>query len=234
MVTSIPGAGVAPVPGVQVGTGTRENVAGWETCTTISYSLPTAGHISPSPAPGEERSVALALVNTELSPRGETTDLLSDGRAVRRWLRAHRLPAPPPASIGEAEIARVRALRTATRAVFAARASGVRAPRSAVAEVNRAAALAPCVERLVWGRNGPRRAATWPPEATPLEIVLARLAGDAIATVLGATGERLRTCEAHGCNRLFIQDHGRRRWCSRTCGDRVRFARHYRRTHPSR
>jgi predicted RNA-binding Zn ribbon-like protein len=186
-----------------------------------------------SPAPGEDRSVALALVNTELSPRGEAIDLLPDGPALARWLRAHGLPAPPPASIGDDEVDRARGLRTAVRAVFAARAAGARAPRSAVAEINRAAALAPRVARLVWGPRGPRWATTWPAVAPPLEIALARLADDAIATVVGATGERLRACEAHGCNRLFIQDHGRRRWCSRTCGDRVRFARHYRKTHPA-
>jgi predicted RNA-binding Zn ribbon-like protein len=34
-------------------------------------------------------------------------------------------------------------------------------------------------------------------------------------------------CEAHGCARIFFRTHGRRRWCSNTCGDRVRVARHY-------
>jgi predicted RNA-binding Zn ribbon-like protein len=188
---------------------------------------------SPSPAPGEARSIALALVNTELWPRGQAIDLLADGRTLARLLRDRGLPAPPATAIGEAELARVHALRAAIRAVFTARAGGARAPRAAVDEVNRAAALAPRTPRLVWGPDGPRQATTWPADAGPLEIALAWIAGDAIETVRGASGERLRTCDAHGCDRLFIQDHGRRRWCSRTCGDRVRFARHYRRTHPA-
>jgi predicted RNA-binding Zn ribbon-like protein len=187
--------------------------------------------MSPSSAPGEDRSVALALANTELSPRGHTLELLPDGPALARWLRAHHLPAPPAAAIGEPDLDRVRALRTAIRDVFAARAGRVRAPHTAVSAVNRAAALTPRVPRLVWGAAGPRDEPSWPGAPDPLEIALATIAADAIATVLGTTGERLRACEAHGCNRLFIQDHGRRRWCSRTCGDRVRFARHYQRTH---
>lgn len=188
--------------------------------------------MSPSLAPGEDRSVALALVNTELTPRGRTVDLLEDSSSLARWLRDHRLPAPAAGAIGEADIAHVRALRAAIRAVFAARAAHTRAPRAAVADVNRAAALVARVPRLVWGPGGPRRATTWPVAAAPLEIALATIADDAIATVLGTDAQRLRACEAHGCNRLFIQDHGRRRWCSRTCGDRVRFARYYRKVHP--
>jgi predicted RNA-binding Zn ribbon-like protein len=188
--------------------------------------------VSPSPAPGEDRSVALALVNTEPAPRDQPLELLPDAPALARWLRARRLPAPPAAAISAPELDRVRALRTAIRAVFTARAGDRRAPRDAVADVNQAAALAPRVPRLVWGPGGARGETTWPPSAVALEIALAAIAADAIATVAGTNGERLLACEAHGCKRLFIQDHGRRRWCSRRCGDRVRFARHYRRTHP--
>jgi predicted RNA-binding Zn ribbon-like protein len=189
--------------------------------------------MSPSPAPGEDRSVALALVNTEVAQRGEPVDLIGDGDALAEWLHRHELPAPRPSAIGDPGVARMRSLRTAIRALFTARTAGTRAPRSALAEINRAASLTPRVPRLTWDENGPRRATSWPADAEPFEIALATIADDAIATVLGATGERLRACEAHGCTRLFIQDHGRRRWCSRTCGDRVRFARHYRRTHAS-
>jgi predicted RNA-binding Zn ribbon-like protein len=182
-------------------------------------------------APGEDRSIALALVNTELEPRGRPLDLIADRPALGRWLRTRGLPAGAAA---ESDLAAVRALRSAIRAAFAARAAGTTAPRAAVAEINRAAALAPGWPRLVWGQTGPRVEDARTPGTPPFDVALARLAADAIDTLRGATGDRLRACEAHGCTRLFIQDHGRRRWCSRTCGDRVRFARHYRRTHPAR
>ena len=70
-----------------------------------------------------------------------------------------------------------------------------------------------------------------PPAPRKLDIALAAIAQDAIATLIGETGPGLRACEAHGCIRLFIQEHARRRWCSTTCGDRVRVARHYRKVH---
>ncbi|MFL6051618.1 MAG: CGNR zinc finger domain-containing protein [Actinoallomurus sp.] len=34
--------------------------------------------------------------------------------------------------------------------------------------------------------------------------------------------------------RLFVREHARRRWCSTTCGDRVRAARHQRRVEEQR
>jgi predicted RNA-binding Zn ribbon-like protein len=184
-----------------------------------------------APAPGEDRSIALALVNTELAPRGEALELLGDVASLTGWLRNRGLRV---SGLGSAELEAVRTLRSAIRTVFTARAgSGSPPPRDAVAEINRAAGLAPSWPRLRWGEEGPRRERAWVRGATAGEIALATIAADAIETLHGATGERLRRCEAHGCTRLFIQDHGRRRWCSRTCGDRVRFARHYRRTHPS-
>ena len=184
-----------------------------------------------APAPGEDRSIALALVNTELSPRGRPLDLLADVPALVSWLRARGLPATQ-ASVDD--LAAVRALRTAIRAVFAARVAGERPLHGPLAELNHAAERAPGWPRLVWGTGGPRRQTTRSSDSRALEVALASLAENAIETLLGASGERLRACEAHGCTRLFIQDHGRRRWCSRACGDRVRFARHYRRTHPRR
>ena len=56
---------------------------------------------------------------------------------------------------------------------------------------------------------------------------LALIARDAIEIVCGPLGPVIHQCEAHGCARMFFRTHGRRRWCSNTCGDRVRVARHY-------
>jgi predicted RNA-binding Zn ribbon-like protein len=187
--------------------------------------------MAPAPAPGEDRSIALALVNTELRPRGEPLELLPDVPALIVWLRSWGLHV---AGVDAADLDAVRALRTAIRSVFTTRTATGPPARGAVAEINRAAALAPSWPRLRWGGQGLRPARSWVRGSTPAQIALAVIAADAIDTLHGDSGERLRRCEAHGCTRLFIQDHGRRRWCSRACGDRVRFARHYRRTHPDR
>jgi predicted RNA-binding Zn ribbon-like protein len=185
----------------------------------------------PAPAPGEEQSIALALVNTELTLRGVAVDLLADAGALARWLRARSLPAPAVSAITDDELARMSELREAVRAILVARVERTRPPRSALAALNDAVARAPQILRLNWGAEGPRREATWPPHTPPLDVACAAVATDAMTSVFGRTGERLRACRAHGCRRLFIQDHGRRQWCCSACGDRVRFARHYRRTH---
>jgi predicted RNA-binding Zn ribbon-like protein len=186
---------------------------------------------SPPPAPGEDRSVALALVNTEIEPRGERLDLLPDGAALARWLRSRHLPTERAAAIQPSDLDRFRELRGAARVLFLACADGRRATRSALNTINSASALAPRATRLSWKGATPHGEAVWPADARAIEIALASVAQDAIATALGPSGRQLRACEAHGCIRLFIRDHGRRRWCSRACGDRVRVARHYRKMH---
>jgi predicted RNA-binding Zn ribbon-like protein len=189
-------------------------------------SLPTS-----PPAPGEDRSVALALVNTEIVSRGDRVDLLADGRALARWLCRHGLPTDRAAAIGSSDLQRVRELRTAIRQAFTACTEGERPSAGALRRINSAAALVPRGSRLSWNGDGPAGRTVWPAGAAKLDIALAAIGQDAIATLLGETGARLRACEAHGCIRLFIQEHARRRWCSTTCGDRVRVARHYRKVH---
>lgn len=184
--------------------------------------------ISLPPAPGEDTSTALALINTEIEPRGEMIDLLPDGRALAGWLHAQRLTSRRGTTISDEDLKRMRELRTAIRAMFTAQVTGRRAPRSAITTINIAAALVWSAPQLRWNDDGPVQQRIWAETARSTDIALAEIAANAIITLLGDRGARLRLCEAHGCNRMFITDHGRRRWCSRTCGDRVRVARHYR------
>jgi predicted RNA-binding Zn ribbon-like protein len=183
--------------------------------------------ISPAPAPGEELSTALALVNTAVEPRGEPLDLLPDARSLAGWLQARGLIGRRAAQIPDEDLERMRQLRAAIRTAFTARAARRRPPRSAITTINDAAARASSTPRLRWPDGGPAETTVWSPEAPVVDVAFAAIAVNAIHTLLGERGNRLRLCEAHGCNRVFIQDHGRRRWCSRACGDRVRVARHY-------
>lgn len=187
--------------------------------------------ISPPPAPGEDASTALALVNTEVEPRGRPVDLLPDGRTLADWLRVRGLRAGGSESTADHDLDRIRRLRAAIRAAFTARATGQRPPRAAIATINAAAALVLSTPRLGWNDDGPERQMVWVQGVRSRDSALAKLAVDAIDTLLGDSGSRLRLCEAHGCNRMFIQDHRRRRWCSRACGDRVRVARHRKTSH---
>jgi predicted RNA-binding Zn ribbon-like protein len=63
-----------------------------------------------------------------------------------------------------------------------------------------------------------------------MQRAFAALAEDAIALVCGERRGDLIACEAPGCVRVLLKDHPRRHWCSTRCGDRVRAARHYRRS----
>jgi predicted RNA-binding Zn ribbon-like protein len=184
--------------------------------------------IDPPPAPGEDGSIALALVNTEIEPRGRPLDLLPDDRALARWMAARGLARNRRILISEPDLDRMRRLRAAIRAAFTAKAAGQRPSRAVLRSINDASALVPCSARVRWDDRGPRRETRWPDGLESMDVALAKIATDAIETLSGDSGERLRRCEAHGCNRLFIADHRRRRWCSRACGDRVRVARHYR------
>ena len=189
--------------------------------------------INPPPAPGEDLSTALALVNTEIEPRGEKVDLLPDGRALARWLGARGLASGRAASISDQDLERMRQLRAAIRTAFAARAAGQRPPAAAMRMINVEASLVPSTPRLRWNDGGPVQDTVWLGEAPPTDVAFAEIAANAITTLIGDRGDRLRLCEAHGCNRMFLAEHRRRRWCSRTCGDRVRVARHHRKLNRS-
>jgi predicted RNA-binding Zn ribbon-like protein len=83
---------------------------------------------------------------------------------------------------------------------------------------------------LVWPKNKAARAGRQVSATNPVTQALAAIAADAIEIVAGESGASLIECQARSCVRLMIRDHGRRRWCSTRCGDRVRASRHYART----
>jgi predicted RNA-binding Zn ribbon-like protein len=155
--------------------------------------------VAPSPAPGENRSVALALVNTEIEPAGEHIDLLADAASWMRWLRAHNLPRAAAATIEPADLVRMRALRGAIRASFTAVTDGGRPSKSAQRTLNEAAALSPRVGRLVWNSDGPHVKWISSAEQESIDAALSLLAVDAIQVIAGARSERLRACAAPGC-----------------------------------
>jgi predicted RNA-binding Zn ribbon-like protein len=190
--------------------------------------------LTPSPAPGEARSLGLALVNTELAERGEPVDLLDDGPSAETWLAVHGFDRAGSPAIGEPELDALRRLRAAVRAAFVARIAGTPLDPGKLDLLNAASAAEPRAPQLSWDAGGPQLEWAGPRPAAGIDVAAARIAADAIELVSGPLGGALRSCDAHGCVRLFLKDHGRRRWCSRTCGDRVRVARHYAKTRRAR
>ncbi|RSD16478.1 CGNR zinc finger domain-containing protein [Amycolatopsis eburnea] len=174
-------------------------------------------------APGEDRSPALALVNTRRLSAGGSVDDLAEPHGAAAWLRRHDLPAT---ALRPADVARLSELRGAVRELLAALADDREPDPAAVTTVNAAARADAAAPQLVW-RGGPLREWRSGRPGT-VDAAVAALARDAIDVAGGDLGRLVRPCEAHGCVRFFFREHARRRWCSTTCGDRVRAARHQR------
>jgi len=133
---------------------------------------------------------------------------------------------------------RLRRLRDALRRLAAEVTADPRAAASspladleaAVAEVNRAVAETPRWWTLNWTADTqPSRtahAAKLPPYA-----LVSQIAEDAVSLFADPRQPHLRACLAPGCVLYFTKSHPRREWCSPTCGNRARVARHYRRHH---
>jgi predicted RNA-binding Zn ribbon-like protein len=182
------------------------------------------------PAPGEDLSVALALVNTRLDGPAGPLDLLAEAADARAWLAGHGFPpgaAAPDADAGaDVWCGRLRSLREAIRALFEAGIDKTPPPTADLTAVNAALAAAPCVTSIAWDADGPhvgqRRTSDEP--FAPVLAALAAAAGDLLA---GAHAPQLARCSAHNCIRMFMRTHAARQVCSTRCGDRVRAARHY-------
>lgn len=182
------------------------------------------------PAPGEP--VAVDLANTLFTDGGRPLDALTTPAALRRWLEANdeRIDPQLPARLGAGDLERARDLRVTIRELLAAAVDDNPPPAVAVSRLNEIAALAPLSARLQWPAGEPPKAHLSLAGADRFDALLALLAQSAIDVLGGSGAGRLRRCEAPGCSTYFLKDHPRRAWCSPTCGNRVRVARHYHRT----
>jgi predicted RNA-binding Zn ribbon-like protein len=175
---------------------------------------------------GGEPLVALDLADTLMTVTDPPTDLLADpARAAAWWaLQATRLPdGPTPDPVA------TRRLRAAIRDTLDAHLEG-RAPQvTSVEDLNAAAAAVPTSPRLLTGGGGATR---WHTEYGG-NAALAAIAGETIRLLTDADRlPRLRRCANPACSMLFLAERRSRQWCaSNVCGNRVRVARHYERTH---
>jgi predicted RNA-binding Zn ribbon-like protein len=146
--------------------------------------------------------------------------LVSTGTSPTAWIRV---------TAGHVESAR--RLRDALRRLAAAVTDADRSPAGtdltevdAVDAVNAAIAAAPhqLLRRIDGG---------WvlgPAEEVTIDTALGCLAQEGAELVVDPA-RPLRACHAPGCVLYFLRNHPRREWCSITCGNRARAARHYRR-----
>lgn len=177
--------------------------------------------------------------------RGGVGDDLDTVEGLTRWVREHpavldRAPAghwqaDPPA------LEAVRSLRAAVRVLLAhavrpdapGPADARRPPpvTEALQRLNAAAAAVPTVPVLRW-REGHDPTVTDRPAPLALtghRAMTATLARAAIGFLTGPDLHALRACHAPRCVRYFLKEHPRQEWCSPSCGNRARVARHHER-----
>lgn len=156
------------------------------------------------------------LVNTLDVETGE--DSLASPGGLARFVREHGLTG---LRLGARDLAGLRELREALRAVCLAHTGGTVAPEQAEV-LERRLSRAPLAVRI--GADG---TATLVPGQglTGLTALTARVAAGIAPASADGTWERLKVCEAHDCLRAYYDRSpgGRRRWCRMDlCGARAK------------
>jgi predicted RNA-binding Zn ribbon-like protein len=176
----------------------------------------------------------IELMNTIRADRDGLYDAITTPAELTAWLADHGCPDAATRS----DLRGFRELRDALRRMAAeitdddpaAAQSAISDLDVAVSVVNTAAANAPGWPELTWpDGEHPRTIAR--SAASGMAAVRGRIAADAIAFFGSPDRKTLRACRAPGCVLYFIRRHTRREWCSDSCGNRARVARHYQRHH---
>jgi predicted RNA-binding Zn ribbon-like protein len=176
----------------------------------------------PEPAYGERDWLALSLVNTYVAGTGEPIDRLPDETALATWLEEHQLPRVDR----RGALVAFHRLRGYARSLLEDVGSTAPARQDLLDAINLVGAepVRPVLTATLQLEWDPVVAAS--PEAA--------VARDLMRLVASGESDRVRVCAAEDCDRMFVQDHRRRVWCSNACGNRVRARRHAarRRLHP--
>jgi predicted RNA-binding Zn ribbon-like protein len=173
-----------------------------------------------------EEPLTVRFANTLGRSRGEPTDAIDTTAGLQSWLAASGT-GWAAGSVRPNQLARFVELRDAIRELLRTAADGDAFDPDPVEVLNRACAAVPRWAALV-GSAGDYHIEE---QARGGEVAraLASIAGDAV-TLLGTDARHaVRPCGAPDCVQFFTRDHPRREWCSTTCGNRVRAARHYQR-----
>lgn len=169
----------------------------------------------------------IELANTLFAQDGQLRDALATPDDLAEWLRTNASSFSERArAAATGQLGAFRALRDAIRLLLSAAADGHQPPQAAVRTLNRLSAQAPSCPRLEWLDSVPRMVVeTARADAEAVGIVTRA----AIALLAGPEREHIGVCQAPGCVLFFLKQRRRRDWCSTSCGNRARVARHYRR-----
>jgi predicted RNA-binding Zn ribbon-like protein len=210
---------------------------------------------SPGPVTSPEllgEPLPVELMNTINWSSGAVNDVLASPAGAAAWVDAitDRLPYATRALVRGDEssaggvdesavgaiVGRLRGLRDALRRLAAEVTGDPRPPETptqlshqeAVDVLNHLCALHPAWPEVTWPVGGTPTLAVRSP-GPPAERIVGEIAEQAAALFTGDQRDRLTPCLAPGCDRYFLKARPRRQWCSATCGNRARVARHYQR-----
>ena len=167
--------------------------------------------------------LAVALLCTMRLVDNVLVDELADKRAANSWLGRHQLPLVGRNDSVHRDLVEHRDL---LRGLFSAVIDDAPVPRQALKTVNSHAARAPVTLAARWLANGdalvePSR------QGTATDVLFGELSRSALALLAAPAREQLELCRAPGCILFFLKQRPRQLWCSSSCGNRARVARHY-------
>jgi predicted RNA-binding Zn ribbon-like protein len=209
------------------------------TVTDLAPAPPAPTHGGHATPHGHQASLkdGLAFVNTLEYDRGRVKEHLPTLDLALAWLFDHgllhretredltaRLAGEPAAE--ERALRRIGRVRGAIRELLVASVEHRPPAERSLAEVNRALRFH-YVTYLVPAHDGV--SLDHRHEGDPVEGALGRLAESVARELTQGRPERLRVCENPECRWIFVDTShsGRRKWCDmRTCGNRVKVARH--------
>ena len=166
------------------------------------------------------KELALDFANTVIARPGGALDGLVTKAQLARWLELERDRLGPAPGAG-ARLGDFRRLRDALRLLLDAAADGSGFSAADVAVVNEASAAAPRVVQLRDGAVVESRL------GSPEDAILGAIAASAVELLGGPDRELVRVCDAPSCGLYFLAARERQQWCTPSCGNRARVARHY-------
>ena len=166
--------------------------------------------------------LGLALANTAAQ-----ADALATPAALIGWLSAHEEGLGPADDEVALRLADFRALRSAIREAVSSTVHGASPSADSVRTLNEASAAVPTALALEDGPGVPVRIERVTASPSRTVQVLATIARSAIELLGGPDRDRLRLCPATRCGTAFVASRSRQVWCSASCGNRMRVARHH-------
>jgi predicted RNA-binding Zn ribbon-like protein len=167
------------------------------------------------------RPLAVDFANTVWpGRRSGPVDTIAARNGLILWLDRAMIPAT--ASDLEERGEDLVGLRSAIRKLFAAAAHGDLLPRRPMEIINLFATEAPEVRQLVLDGDRPR-VVTEILSEDPASLLVGRIA---MSTMEVLTSMNLGVCPAPSCGLFYVAEHPGQRWCTNTCGNRARVARH--------